>query len=377
MTTTNTKHRWFQFRLAGLFALTFAVSVPLAIHAYRERQYRLRVAAAEVIAATSDCVFLEQPDDDPGPGRSICSSNAVLLRGDAARQACIASPSDEELSALTFFPELKILTCWDSISDSQLAEVSKLPSLEQLKLRKTGIGDEGVRHLGRLRMMRTLDLSGNSKITGATMQCLAPMQQLEELDLSGTSVDDEGARRLSALQSLRVLSLSGARLTDAGVRRLCSLKQLRSLTLDGNDISDDALAGLARLPRLTRLGLGSTRVTDMGLSTLARSDSILDVSVSGCAVSDVGLVSLARMKCLRLVWASNTSVTAKGIAELRRLKPKAGPLDEDSLALYVEWGLDPGKCQDKEIEVHWDDPAEKHDNEGETQQAGAAGGGFF
>jgi hypothetical protein len=43
----------------------------------------------------------------------------------------------------------------------------------------------------------------------------------------------------------------------------------------------------------------------------------------------------------------------------------------------AEWGLDPKKYQNKEIEVDWDDPAEKHDNEGKPRQAGAAGSGFF
>lgn len=370
------KHRWFQYRLASLFALVFAVSVPLAIHAYRERYYRLRLAAAEVLVREASIDVERRVAGADSDVVTLDSHNGTLMRGDVALVADLFSPSDEETSALTFFPELKSLTC-NSVSDSQLADVGKLRLLERLDLSQTGIGDEGVGHLRSLRLVSTLILSGNPRITGATMQCLTSMQQLRQLDLSGTSVDDEGARQLAALQSLYELDLSAARVTDEGVRRLCSLKQLRCLRLHGNDISDDALLGLAALPELSTLTLGSRRVTNEGLSTLARSDSIRYLMVSGCTISDAGLVSLARMKCLREVHVRNTSVTANGIAELRRLKPKAGPLDEFGLAFYAKWGFDPEKEQDKEITVDWDDPAEKHDNEGNAEQAGAAGRGFF
>ena len=365
--------RWFQFRLASLFALIFAVSVPLAIHAHRERRYRLRLAAAEVLVREASIDVERRVAGADSGVVTLDSDNGTLRRGDVALYAYLFSPSDAETSALTFFPELKSLTC-NSVSDSQLADVGKLRSLEYLKLRETGIGDEGVGHLGSLRLLRTLDLSENPRITGATIQSLATMRQLQELDLSGTSVDDEGARQLAALQSLHELNLGGARVTDEGVRHLRSLKQLRTLLLHGNDVSDDALPGLAALPKLSMLTLGSRRVTDEGLSMLARSVSLRGVSVSGCAVSDMGLVSLARMKCLQHVTARNTSVTANGIAELRRLKPKAGPLDEFGFAFYAKWGFDPEKEQNKEITVEWDDPAEKHDNEGDAKQAG---GGVF
>lgn len=376
MVTANTTRRWFQYRLASLFALVFAVSVLLAIHAHRERQYRLRVAAAEVLAKEA-AFYVERSGGGAGSFRQLRSYDGTLLRDEAAVRAyCF---SGEEFSALTLFPELKGLKCDNDsiVSDSQLAEVGKLPSLERLELAKTGIGDNGVRHLGSLRLMHTLDLSGNPRITGATMQFLTSMQQLQELNLSGTSVDDEGVRHIAALQSLRILNLSGARVTDEGVRHLGSLTQLASLLLEGNDISDDILPGLARLPKLSVLTLGSRRITDEGLSVLACSDSIRNLTVSGCAISDAGLVSLARMKCLRSVSARNTAVTANGIAELKRLKPKAGPLDEAGLAFYAIWGFDAEKAQDEEIEVSWDDPAKKHDNEGEPRQAGAAGSGFF
>jgi hypothetical protein len=59
-----------QFGLRAIFVLTALASVPLGVHAYRQRQYRLRVAALRVLAEGQ--VMASVPDSGSPDGFRNC-----------------------------------------------------------------------------------------------------------------------------------------------------------------------------------------------------------------------------------------------------------------------------------------------------------------
>ena len=99
-------------------------------------------------------------------------------------------------------------------------------------------------YIGRLTTLEKLNLLG-TKVTGAGLANLRPLEKLTELCLVQTAVD------------------------DAGLANLDSLTSLKKLTLESSKISDDGLPHLAKLTKLEVLSIhNGTRVTGAGIRHL-------------------------------------------------------------------------------------------------------------
>ncbi|KAI0050534.1 hypothetical protein FA95DRAFT_606060, partial [Auriscalpium vulgare] len=82
--------------------------------------------------------------------------------------------------------------------NSDLVYIHHLPSLAELNLNNTGIGDEAAFHLVALRESLTmLVLSNNPMITDDAAPALALLNELGLLHLSGTGITMAGLRRLA------------------------------------------------------------------------------------------------------------------------------------------------------------------------------------
>ena len=83
----------------------------------------------------------------------------------------------------------------------------------------TGVGDEQMRHLGKLTSLEILDLHSTDVGDEGVAQ-LGGLTNLEELDLSFTAVTDVGLAAISELDNLKRLSLNGSLVTEKGVQGL-------------------------------------------------------------------------------------------------------------------------------------------------------------
>lgn len=180
----------------------------------------------------------------------------------------------------------------------QTAFLAKLTKLGTLDLSGCELTDNDLRPLGKLKLLRSLELSHNPKITDVGLAHLGGVNRLETLSLNETGVTDAGLATLAECEELRELSLATTKVTDAGFKHLAALSSLENLNVSDCKIKDDGFRHLAPCRNLKRLTLSkSPEFTGLGFEHLAKSSlAALDLRETG--VNDAGL---AKIKALRHV----------------------------------------------------------------------------
>jgi Leucine-rich repeat (LRR) protein len=247
------------------------------------------------------------------------------------------------------------------ITDSDLADLARLPDLARLDISLTRISDHGLQQLknasgisdlnlyfdelvgdGGLsaikgwKRLKRLNVRG-TKVTDMTVRYLAGVPSLESLDIGFTLITDVGLDPLASLPNLKELSIGGNKLTDSGLQPLRQMTGLTYLDLSGAQRTDSGLwsisiteAGfdvLAVLENLRHLRLNGSLVTARGLQKLNRLGRLERLDLQGCKrVGDDAVPVLASFPALRLVDLAGTGVTEKGMEQLRRAKPDCNVL---------------------------------------------------
>ncbi len=170
--------------------------------------------------------------------------------------------------------ELRILFLW-SIVNARFSEVlmgpvdlnflQNLTKMEDLSIKSSDVTDDSLNSLRNMRALKSLSLTGCSKISDKgiahldtltnlesmffpgcnrlTDTCLVPFQQManmKKLSLSGCgNITNVGITILKNMTSLRELSIGckeyGSKISDAGLPNLYHLRELKELRLDGCD----------------------------------------------------------------------------------------------------------------------------------------------
>ncbi|KAI6705406.1 hypothetical protein NL676_008368 [Syzygium grande] len=120
------------------------------------------------------------------------------------------------------------------------------------------------KHLGAMKGLRVLDLSGNSLHGSVPGWFVSAAPSLAELNLSSNRLGggvafDGGTRNVSSSSPLRVLDLSRNRFTNLG-NFSSFFSRLRVLDLSGNDLRAFPL-GLSELPALERLDVSGCNIS--------------------------------------------------------------------------------------------------------------------
>jgi Leucine-rich repeat (LRR) protein len=164
----------------------------------------------------------------------------------------IARQDLESISALPHVLNLD-LSSVGSLSDDDLAFVSKLEDLTQLGLEKTripgantvgtqpfnGLTDRALKHIRGLKKLVSLGLK-NNRITDAGLTNIEGLQSLIDLDLSNNPITDAGLKKLANLQSLETLDLEGTQVTAEGLEALKGLKKLRFIRVEKTAITPES-----------------------------------------------------------------------------------------------------------------------------------------
>ncbi len=162
---------------------------------------------------------------------------------------------------------------------------------------------------------------------------LAP-DDVQFLNFRYTQLDDEGLRHVGRLSGLRSLNLMyAAAVSDAGVGHLAGLKQLRAIRFDGlqarrlgGGIGDAALAALAGLPELRRVDVRRMpKITDAGLGKLVPLKKLIELDLGGTSITDAGLATLRQFPLLENldlgVYRDGAPITDAGLVEIGALRP--------------------------------------------------------
>jgi Leucine-rich repeat (LRR) protein len=242
------------------------------------------------------------------------------------------------------------------ITDSDMAELARLPNLAHLDLSLTRISDHGLDQLKNAPAITDLNLYFDELITDAGLSALKGWKHLKRLSVRGTKITDTTLQHLSGVTSLESLDAGYAQITDVGLELLTPLTNLKELAIGGNKLTDAGLQSLRQLPGLIYLdlsgaertdsGLWSVSLTERGLDAIATLGNLRHLRLNGTLVSSRGLQRLAGLtkiewldlegcqrigddvvpllasfRSLQRVDLAGTQVTQKGVEELRRAKP--------------------------------------------------------
>lgn len=138
----------------------------------------------------------------------------------------------------------------------------------RVDLSDTGVSDEDLVLVARLRAVEQLDLS-TTTITNAGLANVETLGRLEFLDLANTAVDDAGLVHLRSFRNLKSLNLAGTAISDDGLVHLEELTSLDTLLcLQRTNVTNLGLEHLISLRRLASLALEETMVTREGVVLL-------------------------------------------------------------------------------------------------------------
>jgi Leucine-rich repeat (LRR) protein len=248
------------------------------------------------------------------------------------------------------------------VTDSDLAEVAKIPDLKTLDLSLSRVTDRGLRALRPATSIVDLNLYFAELITDEGLSIVKGWKHLKRLNVRGTKATDMTLEFVSSIPTLESLDIGYAEITDVGIDRLTSMSSLRELTIGGNKLTDAGVHLLRQLPQLTYLdiggsqrtdsGLWSVSLTDVGVESIATLGELKELRMAGTAVSgrsleklkslnklerlvlqnckrigDDSIPVLSGLSALRVVDLHGTAVTAQGIAELRKNLPKTQVLN--------------------------------------------------
>jgi Leucine-rich repeat (LRR) protein len=215
--------------------------------------------------------------DLSNPGRE--TKFVKVVKPNEAASASLNRITDAGLNALGGMKNLRVLNLAhvDTIEGKNLGDFTKLSTLEELTLKATPFGNDGLAKLGAMPMLRTLDLRA-TLVTDAGLAELVDMPDLQHLLLAELRITDNGLQHLTRLPSLAVLDLSGSRVT-AAVKDLRNLTQLEQLHLASTLVSASALPTLSQLKSLRILNL-----TDNCPAISSASVKKLEEELPNCAV---------------------------------------------------------------------------------------------
>ena len=185
----------------------------------------------------------------------------------------------EDMNYLSYASSLKRLEVYDvDVEENDYSALGKLNNLEELYWNpgpqgsEHAIGDEILKGITGLKKLRTLSLSGCS-LTSEGFQLLSTLPSLNNLRrIQISEIVDDKDNHLGRLKNLKVLYLSGDNIPPGSLEKLHGLKSLQELTLSMPVIDTRELLPLADLESL--------RILDI-LNLTLESDSIEHLKTLG------------------------------------------------------------------------------------------------
>jgi Leucine-rich repeat (LRR) protein len=212
-----------------------------------------------------------------------------------------------------------------SITDREMAILTKLPQLTALDLQHTEISSDGLSSLSSITSLQSLDI-GHTLLGDNSLTSLSPLVNLRSLHLTSTLVQGPGLAAISALTNLRELNLDGAPLGNEGMEHVAKIYGLETLSLRYTNLTDPAMEQIGKLKNLRRLDLSSVDVTEKGLMSLVGMNNLVDLDLSFARFAEPGLQVLVALPQLKRLGLEQTSVTDKAMVWVAAL-PKLEALN--------------------------------------------------
>ncbi len=253
----------------------------------------------------------------------------------------------------------------DPYNAAFIEHLGHIPSLESVKLEASGIQDDWVAPLLKLKKLKSLSLSGFGNLGDAS---LAQLQQLSECpDLTNLELayfgkaTDSGWEKLAGLKNLESFTPRGAGYPGHFFARFDNWTKLKRINFHSNGLDDEGLGYVCeKFPNLEFIKLWhSKQLTDAAAEHFKKLKHLTGIEIS-CAKATSGLLKHLRdlpMEYIALEYGVNTPsadaiANVKSIPTLRRLK-LGGALPDTELTTLA------GATQLHELSVEIGKPSEE------------------
>jgi hypothetical protein len=210
----------------------------------------------------------------------------------------------EALQVLSGLQGLKTLTMGNlpDLKDEDLAFISTLSALDELRLSKMNCTDAFLGYLKSLRKLRKLEFGELKKLTGTGFAELAELSELNSIIHWKGGMTDAGIAAISTLPSISILDFqSSPAVTDACIPSLRAMEKLATLLLSATNLTPEGFVGID-MPKIKTLGaneLGKLQLSQIAPKMAAVFPSIDTYAFSYYARTLEDLASLAHYKKLK------------------------------------------------------------------------------
>jgi hypothetical protein len=211
----------------------------------------------------------------------------------------------------------------------------------------TGMTDDDFRALGRLRHLRTLQISGE-EFNDRTLGHLTGLTELEDLQTNQAQFTDAGLQQFTAFKKLKQIkffhtSLKRKDFTGAGFAAWTEMPNLRRLTVAGCPFNDAGMAAVGKLTQLENFRTWHTYQTEAGNTHLKSLTNLTSLHLgqrlrryggasNALSLTDATLDVLAELKSVDTLHLAEARLTADALGRLRKL-PKLKRLELDRVDL--------------------------------------------
>ncbi len=233
----------------------------------------------------------------------------------------------------------------DPYNAAFIEHLGHISSLESVKLEASGIQDEWVLPLLKLKKLKSLSVSGFGRLGDAS---LAHFQKLTECpDLSNLELayfgkaTDAGWERLAGLKKLESFTPRGAAYPGHFFAKFDGWTNLKRINFHSNGLDDEGLGHVCeKFPNLEFIKLWHSKlITDAGAEHLKKLKNLKGIEIS-CSKATAALVRHLRdlpMEYIALEYgvnspASDAIETVKAIPTLRRLSLSADKFTDNDFA---------------------------------------------
>lgn len=201
------------------------------------------------------------------------------------------------------------------VTDSEILLLGKQELLTEIALQNSPVTDTGMKSLGPLTKVHSLDLYGTNVVNLAWLEA-AQMQSLLYAYFGNSKLNDIGLKELAGLPKLKSLDARNTSITGTGLSSIIESKSLRELILNGTSIIDEDLKSVSKMLQLQTLRMGETRINGSGLKYLKPLQNLDELDLSKTDIRDEALLNLEGMKGLRTLRLDQTEITDRGLSHL-------------------------------------------------------------
>ena len=177
---------------------------------------------------------------------------------------------NQALAALSPFRKPIMLQCFRTdVTDAGISAFKSLSKLIRLDCFMCVIDGSFLKEAKQLQNLEELSLSHNA-LKMEYLKNLQDLKKLVDLDFSQTNLTDAGLNDVCKVKTLKFLTISqNSRLTSKGLQCLSQCTNLEELSIDHvKNCSDEIIPTLQKLIHLTSLDLSDTSVTERGIEKL-------------------------------------------------------------------------------------------------------------